>query len=185
MDVGVAVIDAATCFAVYRWVVCGEPQTHRVVTVSGEHAARRGNFYLPMGTDCLGLLGNPDAGAVICGGPMVGTACTSGTVVMPGADAVLAIDTAPSPTPTPCIRCGWCTDHCPTRLNVSALNDLAELSEIAQAERIGALACVECGVCSYVCPARLPLTQRLKRLKRAIFTLRDKAIPAWQSETRG
>ena len=176
MDVGTAVIDAATCFAVYRWVACGEPQTHRVVTVSGEHAPKCGNYYLPMGTDCTGLVGHLDEGAVICGGPMVGSACTDATVVTPGLDAVLAIDAASPPAPTPCIRCGWCTDHCPTRLNVSALNDMAELSEIAQAEQIGALACVECGVCSYVCPARLPLAQRVKRLKRAIFTLRAQAI---------
>ncbi len=176
MDVGVAIIDAATCFAVYRWVACGEPQTHRVVTVSGEYSAKRGNFYLPMGTDCMDLVGDSDPATVICGGPMEGTACMPGTVVTPGLDAVLAIDAAPPPSPTPCIRCGWCTDHCPTRLNVAMLNDLAELSEIAQAEQIGALACIECGVCSYICPARLPLTQRLKRLKRAIFTLRAKAI---------
>jgi electron transport complex protein RnfC len=34
------------------------------------------------------------------------------------------------------------------------------------------LSCVECGVCSYVCPARLPLTRRMRELKRAIRHLR-------------
>jgi electron transport complex protein RnfC len=73
------------------------------------------------------------------------------------------------------VRCGWCTDHCPARLNVAALNDAFELGDIAFADRAGALACVECGLCSYVCPARLPLSQRVRRLKRNLFQLRHRA----------
>jgi electron transport complex protein RnfC len=66
-------------------------------------------------------------------------------------------------------------DHCPARLNVAMLNDAFELSLVDRAALGGALACVECGVCGYICPARLPLTQRVKQLKRQIVALRRAA----------
>ncbi len=167
MDAGAAVIDVASCFATYRWVACGLPPAARVVTVSGERIAEPGNLWVPFGASCE-LLAEGAEPPVIHGGPMVGLKIKAGAVVGPATDAVLAIE-APVPTnPTPCIRCGWCTDHCPARLNVAAINDIFELGQVEQARKAGVPACVECGVCSYVCPARLPLSQRVKQLKWAI-----------------
>jgi electron transport complex protein RnfC len=174
MDLGVAVVDPATCFAVFRWVACSEPCTHRVVTVAGPRAPRPGNYWVPFGADCRRLLDGAED-PLVHGGPMVGKRLEPGAVVNASTDALLAID-APNPhVPTPCIRCGWCTDHCPARLNVAALNDAFELGDVAYAHRAGALACVECGLCSYVCPARLALSQRVRRLKRNLFFLRHRA----------
>jgi len=167
MEVGAAVVGASACLAVYQCVACGLPATGRVVTVSGERVAEPGNYYVPFGEACLELAGDVMP-PVIHGGPMTGLDCMADMVVGPATDAVLAVEAAETPTAGPCIRCAWCRDHCPTRLNVSAMNDAFELAQIGRAERLGAMACVECGVCSYVCPARLPLTQRMKQLKRAI-----------------
>lgn len=167
MDVGAAVIGAAACFAVFRQVACGQPPTGRVVTVSGERASQAGNFYVPFGMSCLELAGDA-ASAVIHGGPMTGLRCDEDVVVGLATNAVLAGDPGAPPVAGPCVRCGWCTDHCPMRLNVAILNDAFELADIERAERLTAMACVECGVCSYVCPARLPLTRRMKQLKQAI-----------------
>ena len=167
MDVGAAVIDAASCFAAYRWVGCGCPPTGRVVTVSGERAPRPGNFWAPFGADCAELLAGA-AEPIIHGGPMNGLRCPSGAVVSASTDAVLAITAWQPRPPGPCIRCGWCRDHCPARLNVGALNDTFELGRVDRAARLGVMASVECGVCTYVCPARLPLSQRVKQLKRAV-----------------
>ncbi|HUU21213.1 MAG TPA: RnfABCDGE type electron transport complex subunit C [Phycisphaerae bacterium] len=172
IDVGAAVIDVATCFAVYRWVACGAPPTARVVTVSGERTASPGNLWVPFGARCRELAGPADP-PIIHGGPMSGLRCPPDAVVTPATDAVLAIDTPPFAAATPCIRCGWCTDHCPARLNVAALNDAFELGELDRSERLGAPACVACGVCTYVCPARLPLSQRVKRMKRLISASRS------------
>jgi len=166
-DIGAAVIDAATCFAVYRWVACGVLPTSRAVTVAGERIEHPGNFWVPFGTPCAALAESA-AGPVLHGGPMVALRCDENAVVGPSTDAVLAIETPSAPLPSPCIRCGWCTDHCPARLNVAALNDHFELGLLESARRVGVTACVECGVCSYVCPARLPLSQRVKQLKRAL-----------------
>jgi len=167
MDCGVAVIDVATAFAVYRWVACEAAPTARVVTVSGERAGRCGNFWVPFGTPCAPLSG-AEEDPILHGGPITGLQCPPGAVVSPATDAVLAIDTAPPAAPTPCIRCGWCTDHCSARLNVALLNDAYEHGDIGKAARLYAIACVECGVCSYVCPSRLPLSQRVRQLKRLL-----------------
>ncbi len=99
---------------------------------------------------------------------MVGLKCTPGAVVTPATDALLALEPTPYEPAGTCIRCGWCTDHCPSRLNVAALNDAFELGMVTLARRDGVHACVECGVCSYICPAKLPLTSRVRQLKRAV-----------------
>jgi electron transport complex protein RnfC len=168
LDAGAAVTDASTCFAAYRWVARGVPFTGRVVTVAGPAAARAGNWFVPLGTPCGPLAGAAPEAWLLHGGPMSGRLCGEATVVSACTDAVLAVGPVEPAVAAPCIRCGWCTDHCPARLNVSALNDLYELAEIPRAERLGALGCVECGVCTYICPARLPLSQRVKQLKRMI-----------------
>jgi electron transport complex protein RnfC len=150
-------------------------QTARVVTVAGEHVPRPGNYYVPFGMDCRELTGAGDR-PIIHGGPMVGYHLADGAVVGPGTNALLAIDESPPAVPTPCIRCGWCTSHCPARLNVAVLNDAFELGDLDRAHRLGARACLACGVCSYICPARLPLAQRVKQLLHLIAqTRRDRA----------
>ena len=169
MAVGAAVTDAATCFAVYRAVACEQPPTGRIVTVSGERIDRPAMLYVPFGARCSEIA-RGTAPPLLHGGPMTGLPCGDRMVVGPATDAVLAIDTAEAVSPGPCIRCGWCTDHCPTRLNVALLNDAFELGQVDRAERLGVAACIGCGVCSYVCPARLPLTERMKRLRRGVKT---------------
>jgi electron transport complex protein RnfC len=167
LDVGAAVIDAATCLAAWRWVAARRPPVGRVVTIEGENSVRRGNFWLPFGTPCGPVTGT-DKPPLVHGGPMTGRLCPPQAVVTPATNAVLALKLeAPAP-PAQCIRCGWCTDHCPARLNVAALNEAYEMSDLAAARRLGVQASVECGICTYVCPARLPLADRVAQLKRLI-----------------
>jgi len=162
--IGIAVIDPAGCLWAYRWATLAEPPSGRVVTVSGPAAPRPGNYFVPFGTSWRDLL-RPLETPVIHGGPMNGLACPPDAVVGPGTDALLALDGTPQVAATPCIRCSWCTDHCPARLNVAVLNDMYELGLWDRAQRLVPEACVECGICSYVCPARLPLSDRVRQLK--------------------
>ena len=170
-DVGVAVIDAPSCFAVFQWVARACRPAGRVVTLAGRREPAPRNVYVPFGTPCADLAGSAHR-PVIHGGPMVGLRCAPDAVVTPSTDLLLCLDLPETPVPGPCIRCGWCTDCCPARLNVAALNDLFEMGQVDRARRAGAEACVECGTCSYVCPARLPLSQRAKQLKRTVRHLR-------------
>jgi len=172
MDVGVAVVNAATCLAVFGWGVCGQRSLGRVTTVVDERSrdGRRGNVYVPWGLACADLLPGEN---VLHGGPMNALPCPEDGVIGPASAALLAIRTPPYQPPSVCIRCGWCNDYCPARLNVAALNDAFELGQIDLAMTLGVEASMECGVCSYVCPARLPLTQRVKQLKRVVESQRE------------
>jgi electron transport complex protein RnfC len=179
-DVGASVIDVATCLAVYRWVACGQRLTGRVVTIDGDGVRRPGNVFAPFGARCRSLLGETDASMVL-GGSMIGRVAPDEAVVSHGCESVLAVTPTPHAAASQCIRCGWCRDHCPVRLNVATLNDMYELGDIEQADHLGAMTCVGCGVCSYVCPARLPLTDRVRRLARTIRQQRQ-AMPLYTGQ---
>ena len=166
LDVGAGLIDASTCLAVCRWLRHGRRTTARVVTIAGQQIVTANNYLVPFGMRCSELAGLASR-SLVHGGAMTGLFCTHQAVVTPATDAVLGLGVTELLSPRPCIRCGWCTDHCPARLNVAALNDAFELVDLVSARRHGAEACVGCGVCGYVCPARLPLAERVKALRRA------------------
>ena len=172
MDVGAAVIDAATCLAIFGWVACGQRPAGRVTTVAGERADRCGNVYIPWGLAVSDVL---SMAPVLHGGPMAALACPDDAVAGPATDALLAIHMPTHQAPGVCIRCGWCSDHCPARLNVAALNDDFELGQIEHARTLGVEASMNCGVCSYVCPARLPLTQRVRQLRQLLASQRERS----------
>jgi electron transport complex protein RnfC len=162
-DIQTAVIDVASCLSVYRYIACGQRLTGRVVTVDGEGVEHPGNVFAPFGTSCRTLL-ETAAAPLVLGGPMLGREAPQESVITQACESVLALTPALHAPASQCIRCGWCRDHCPVRLNVATLNDMYELGDLEQAEHLGATSCVGCGVCSYVCPARLPLTDRVRRL---------------------
>ena len=170
LDLGAAIVDVTTLLAICRAVRDGHRTCRRVVTVAGQQIVKPANFLVPFGMRCREVA-QVSTRSLVHGGVMTGLACTADAVVTPATHAVLALGVPAPALPKTCVRCGWCTDHCPMRLNVASLNDAYELVDIAAAHRSGAVACIGCGVCSYVCPARLPLTQRVTQLRRTLEDL--------------
>lgn len=166
-QIGVSVIDPWTCMMLYRLVVCEQRLGGRLVTLAFDNGIESGNYYVPLGMGVYDLLG-PLRQPVIHGGPMNGRLCEPGDLVHYGTDALLVIEMTAPERSTQCIRCGWCIDHCPARLNVSELNSTYEMGNLARAKKLGVVSCINCGVCSYVCPAKLPLKDRMGQLKRMI-----------------
>lgn len=166
-DVGVLLVDPVACWALGRFVRFGIPVTHRPVEVFRMNAP-----------PVLGMaeIGAPLAGFLRdCQAPYEGQQCIlngmlTGTAVDPAVACVTmnmqSISLRATPVPEfsyPCIRCGWCVDHCPTGLNPARLFQLAPRTTAdlkAQANN-----CVGCGLCSYVCPSRLPLAATIVRLR--------------------
>lgn len=70
-----------------------------------------------------------------------------------------------APGDAPCVRCGWCVDHCPVAANPAILLEAAQQDDLALAFDGGIDACIECGVCDHVCPSELPLAEAIRTLK--------------------
>ena len=166
---GCAVVTPQTCRAIYRYIACDEKTAARIVTLAGDRAKSQGNFYLPIGTVCQQVCDTQNTKqSIIANSPVIGQIATENLVVTPSLEMLVATE-LPAPTsPNQCIRCGWCTDHCPARLNVAILNDMYELCDFDSARELGVQACVGCGVCSYICPAKLELSYRMSELKTVI-----------------
>ena len=79
VDAGAVVDNVATAYAVYDAIYNRKPLTQRVVTVTGPHLKKPGNYLVKIGTTISSIIeaagGLPeDTGKVIAGGPMMGKA---------------------------------------------------------------------------------------------------------------
>lgn len=173
IDAGCAVVNAATCAAIYDAVYRGKPLTHRIVTVTGDAVKRPQNLRVPIGTPlrdlidhCGGLTG--DVWKVIVGGPMMGIAQKNlDTCIVKNSGAVVCLSRrhATAKRTTACIRCGRCVRACPMYLQPLYLYRFAKADDRAALARQRLFDCIQCGCCSYVCPAKLPLAEQFALTK--------------------
>lgn len=170
LDVGAVVHNVGTSFAVYEAVQKNKPLFERVVTVTGKHLSKPGNYMVRTGTSLSKLIeaagGLPeDTGKIINGGPMMGKAVSNTNIpVVKGMSGVVIVPLGESVREEikPCIRCAKCVSVCPIRLEPYLLMSLSEkgLFERAEIERI--TDCMECGSCSFTCPAGRPLLDYIR-----------------------
>jgi len=179
--IGICVLNVGTCAAIAEAVVLDRPLTHRVVTVTGEGVANRGNFYVPIGTaisdlieHCGGL--TEDAAKVVSGGPMMGIAIADLSMPITKTSGAITVLTGAKyeSRRTSCIRCGRCLEVCPANLNPTRIAHAVKGNLLDIAEQYYMSACMECGCCSYVCPANIELTGYIKTGK--ILQARDKKM---------
>jgi len=172
--IGVVALNVATAAAIAEAVVCGQPLTHRVVTVTGEAIANPGNYYTAIGTTigeliefCGGI--TQKAAKVVLGGPMMGIATadlnapitkTSGAITVLTKEQIGSAKFARRQTA--CIRCGRCIEVCPENLNPTKIAHAVKNNFLDVAESYYLNACTECGCCSYVCPANIEITGYIK-----------------------
>jgi electron transport complex protein RnfC len=57
----------------------------------------------------------------------------------------------------PCIRCGFCAEACPVRLQPQQLLWHLRAENLGRAANDGLEACSECGLCEVACPSHIPL----------------------------
>ncbi len=175
-DVGVVVQNVGTAVAVAEAVTRRRPLTERVLTVSGDAAAKPGNFLVRIGTSVEELLARAEVEEtfekLILGGPMMGKAqFTTDLYVTKGTSGLLAFRRAAVYEHNPCIRCGACVRHCPAYLNPSRLSILGEsfldgnLRAVEDAMEIGLMDCILCGTCAYVCPSRRRIVHLVEMLR--------------------
>jgi len=172
--IGVVAVNVATVAEIAAAVVCGQPLTHRVVTVTGEAVAKPGNYYTAIGTTvgeliefCGGI--TQKAAKVVLGGPMMGIAVADlSTPITKTAGAITVLTKEQiggakfARRQTACIRCGRCLEVCPENLNPTRIAHAVKSNFLDAAESYYLSACIECGCCSYVCPANIEITGYIK-----------------------
>ncbi len=181
LDIGALVLGIDTIFHFGRALAERVPATARVVTVAGSAIDRPGNYWVPNGTpvrhvlQSVGLQSKPSR--LIVGGPMTGQPLLDDDVVLtlrcpallalPSQDGTQAASTA-------CVRCGWCAEVCPMKLEPALLLQAIELQQERQLARLHPGACIDCGLCSYVCPSLLPQASSISDVRNSLQNGNDR-----------
>jgi electron transport complex protein RnfC len=179
LDVGAVVHNVGTSFAVYEAIQKNKPLFERVVTITGKHLSKPGNYMVRTGTYLSKLIeaagGLPeDTGKIINGGPMMGKAVSNTNIpVVKGMSGVVIIplDESVREEIKPCIRCAKCVSVCPVRLEPYLLMSVSEKGLFERAEKERITDCMECGSCSYTCPAGRPLLDYIRLGKSSVIKM--------------
>ena len=73
-----------------------------------------------------------------------------------------------------CLRCGRCTETCPSGLQPVRINAAQKAMNLEELEILSVNDCIECGMCTYICPSKIEVTEGVRRAKRF---LRAKTAP--------
>ena len=116
--------------------------------------------------ELLHALGENDTDVLIRGGDLLRDHIVSRDAIVSAGELVLhTSDPEPDINPDACIRCAWCIEACPTRVQPAVILEAAQRDDAELAERAGIESCIECGICSYVCPSKLPLLEGIRVMK--------------------
>jgi electron transport complex protein RnfC len=173
IDLGIICHNVGTTYAIGRTINHGEPLISRIVTVTGKHVNKAGNFETLLGTPMHELLAFCETerkadDPFILGGPMMGYNLSGDHLpVTKTANCILVgvDDAAPATTPMPCIRCGDCATACPAGLLPQQLYWHARAKDLEKTQEYNLFDCIECGCCSYVCPSKIPLVHYFRFAK--------------------
>lgn len=170
---GVLVINVSSVWALSQAWYQGKPLSERVITVSGDGTEHIGNYRVQIGTrtqdivEHVGLL--PEASVYIMGGPFRGWASEKPqSVITKNITGLTILSKVRRQQPVACIRCGWCSDGCPSAIDPVRLYQLIEAGRVDKAQEAFLGNCIECGLCSYVCPTHLPLLEKIRLGKWAL-----------------
>lgn len=170
-EVGCIINNASTAIALADALLNGMPVTHKLVTVSGDGVADPHNVYVPVGTtahDIVQACGGytSEDCMIIAGGPMMGSAIPNDTFVIGPANNGLTVLKHEPLNVVKCLRCGKCTEMCPSGLEPVRINNAEKVKDIETLKKLDTLSCIECGLCSYICPSKIDVTEGIRRAKR-------------------
>lgn len=170
MEQGVVLLDGAAALAAGQWLIDGQPMT--TVPVGVFDHVRREQYYahVPIGMDVDALLAALEVDTqhtTLRAGDLLRDVPLWGDHLIAGGELNLHVLQRETCTVVePCIRCGWCVQGCPTRIQPAGLLDAAQRADLSLADWYGLESCIECGICSWVCPSQLPLLDGIRTLKR-------------------
>ena len=177
LDLGYLMLNVGTVKAVRDAIMEDQPLISRVVTVTGNGVKHPQNVMALIGTPIIDLIefcGGYQSKStrphqLIMGGPLMGVSLSSDAVPVVKAMNCLLVanqtDTQPVLEEKACIRCGECSQVCPSSLLPQQLYWYSKSKDYTEAERFNLSDCIECGACDYVCPSHIPLVQYFRHAK--------------------
>ncbi len=168
---GVLLFDAATAVAIGQAMVHGIAMLRVPIGVYDVSQSTAHFLWVCVGSavvDVLAYLGIEHNPIVKAGPPLQDKRPSRDAIVCGNELTLYAMARARDVNPDPCIRCGWCVQGCPVRIQPAGLLEAAQLEDSRLAELYGIDACIECGICSYVCPSQLPLLEGIRKLRRPL-----------------
>jgi len=146
--------------------------------VSGDAVNDPQNVYVPVGTslhdiiDAVGGLNSEDV-LLIAGGPMMGrTVPNDKAVVMPQNNGLTILKNVEKDE-VKCLRCGRCTETCPSGLMPVRIAQALKTNNVDLMEKLYTMDCIECGLCTYICPSKIDVTENVRRAKKAVMARRQ------------
>lgn len=168
-EANVIVNNVTTCLMLAK-AMKGEVETRKVITVSGNGVQNPNNVELPIYTraiDVIEFLGGyvGESVSVSFGGPM----CSRGVmddkaVLLPFNNALTILPRIKLDT-LPCLRCGACTEHCPSGLQPVEIKQAYQAKNMDRMLALTPWHCIACGLCSYVCPSKIDVNDFVKKAK--------------------
>ena len=196
---GIVMQNVATCFAINEAVRHDTPLIRRVVTVTGQALDKPQNVWALLGTPINFLLDQCHVQAienqnqpVIMGGPMMGFSVSSELVpIVKTSNCILVPSKIEMPSAfekeskeVECIRCGQCSDVCPSQLLPQELQWSAKAKDYSQLEKLNLRDCIDCGACAYVCPSQIPLVHYYRIAKAEIREQQQLDLKAEKAKVR-
>lgn len=180
IEAGCIVSNASSAIAVSKAMRNGEAITQKVVTVSGEGIKEPRNVLCYIGTPAKYLVEacggyTADDLVMVAGGPMMGTSMNSDDFVVNIATNAITVVKDSKFDDVACLRCGSCSDNCPSGLQPVRINNAAKVKDYASLEKLDVMSCVSCGLCSYVCPSKLMVSDNVKKAKQ-LYSLHVNAL---------
>ncbi|MDY6791437.1 MAG: 4Fe-4S dicluster domain-containing protein [Thermodesulfobacteriota bacterium] len=168
----VAIVPIPQLYSMGKVLQTGLPLTETIITIG------KVNYRVKIGTPIRMILGYAGISVqpgdrVILGGPFRGSAVYS---LDQGVDkdaygiSVIPQGTFSAVTDAPCLNCGECVLHCPSRIMPNIISRMAEFGLFEKTIKYGIESCFECGLCTYFCPARRPVLQYILLAKDELFT---------------
>jgi electron transport complex protein RnfC len=192
-DIGVLCFNIGTVYAIQRAIHHGEPMISRVVTITGRACATPANYEALIGTPLSFLLDQAGCDASACATLIAGGALMGFPIEHPAAPITRTThcfiagtrdEFPPKPPAQPCIRCGFCAQACPVRLQPQLLLVAARTDDHSRLATLNLADCIECGACDFVCPSHIPLTQSFQEVKRAAQVIAFEQAQAARARAR-
>ena len=173
IEAGCILNNASTAIALGNAIENGRAITHKYVTVSGDAIRNPQNVYVPVGTQvheiidaCGGFKDNTEDVLLVAGGPMMGKAIPNDKFVIQPQNNGLTVLINQKLEEVKCLRCGRCTETCPSGLQPVRINAAQKAMNLEELELLSVNDCIECGMCTYICPSKIEVTEGVRRAKR-------------------